>query len=197
MVIAIAAAIMIAGGARGLFEEAVKAMGASAIEPRRFRDTMGRFASGITIIGGVTDDGLAGFACQSFCSVSCEPALISFCVMKSSTSWPRIRPLGRFSVNVLADGQEKVSQSFARSDAPKWASVPWTSSPGGNPLVAASLMWLDCTVFAEHEAGDHYIVIGEVKDMSPPEWHPTGAPLIYFRGHYRRLHHGATSEARS
>lgn len=150
---------------------------------------MGRYASGITVIGGIVADEPAGFTCQSFYSVSSAPALVSFCVMNTSTSWPRIRPVGRFSVNVLAEGQEQVSNDFALSGGPKWAAVDWSLSPAGNPLVAGSLMWLDCDVFAEHEAGDHHIVIGKVKTMSPADWHESGTPLLYYKGAYRHLRH--------
>jgi flavin reductase (DIM6/NTAB) family NADH-FMN oxidoreductase RutF len=156
---------------------------------------MGRYASGITVIGGLVGDEPAGFTCQSFYSVSCAPPLVSFCVMKTSTSWPRIRPVGRFSVNVLAEGQQQVSHAFARSGGPKWAGVDWTLSPAGNPLIAQTLMWLDCDLFAEHEAGDHHIVIGEVRTMSPANWHASGAPLLYFRGAYHHLHRDSRDEA--
>ncbi len=168
---------------------------ASPIDAAEFRDRMGRYASGITIIGGLVGDEPAGFTCQSFYSVSSLPPLVSFCVMKTSTSWPLIRPAGRFSVNVLAEGQQQISQSFAHSGGPKWLSVDWTLSPAGNPLIPGTLMWLDCELFAEHEAGDHHIVIGEVKTMSAADWHESGAPLLYFRGAYHHLHRRAGQSA--
>ncbi|TCR60802.1 flavin reductase family protein [Bosea sp. BK604] len=158
-----------------------------------FRDRMGRYASGITIIGGLVGDEPAGFTCQSFYSVSSDPPLVSFCVMKTSTSWPRIRPGGRFSVNVLSEGQQEISRAFARSGGQKWLGIKWGLSLGGNPLIEKTLMWLDCEVFAEHEAGDHFIVIGKVKDMSPADWHEHGTPLLYFRGQYHHLRSAATA----
>ncbi len=164
---------------------------ASSIDAYELRDRMGRYASGITIIGGLVAEEPAGFTCQSFCSVSSAPPLVSFCVMKTSTSWPRIRTVGRFSVNVLAEGQQPISQRFAHSGGPKWLGVDWTLSPAGNPLVAETLMWLDCELFAEHEARDHHIVVGEVKAMSAADWHEGGAPLLYFRGAYHHLHRHA------
>jgi 3-hydroxy-9,10-secoandrosta-1,3,5(10)-triene-9,17-dione monooxygenase reductase component len=163
------------------------ALNDSPIDVQAFRDRMGRYASGITIIGGIADREPAGFTCQSFYSVSTDPPLVSFCVMKTSTSWPRIRPTGTFSVSVLSDGQQEVSQAFARSGGPKWLGVNWKPSRGGNPLIEKSLMWLDCDVFAEHEAGDHHIVVGKVKDMSPADWYEGATPLLYFRGRYHQL----------
>lgn len=159
---------------------------ATPIDPRAFRETLGHYPSGITIIAGHDGVRPIGFTCQSFYSVSLEPPLISFSVMKTSTSYPPIRDVGRFSVNVLARSQTAISNQFARSGTEKWAGVAWTPSRAGSPLILGSLMWLDCTLHAEYEAGDHYIVVGRV--------HETGehaaddaVPLLYYRGRYRQL----------
>ncbi|HWH25976.1 MAG TPA: flavin reductase family protein [Pseudolysinimonas sp.] len=156
------------------------------IDARAFRDTLGHYASGITIIAGLEGDEPVGFTCQSFYSVSAEPPLISFSVMTNSTTYPRIRETGKFAVNVLAHDQHTVSNQFARKGTDKWAGIDWALTKGGNPVIANTLMWLDCTIWAEHEAGDHLIVIGEVHEMSPAEWH-TSEPLLYFKGQYRHL----------
>lgn len=156
------------------------------IDPRAFRDTLGHYASGITIIGGLAGDEPVGFTCQSFYSVSTEPPLVSFSVMLNSTTYPRIRETGKFSVNVLADTQHEISNQFARKGTDKWAGIDWNPTRNHNPVIANTLMWLDCDIFAEYEAGDHYIVIGRVKEMSTPEWH-SGDPLLYFKGQYRHL----------
>ena len=166
---------------------AMEASSGLRIDPYQFRDRLGRYASGITIIGGLVDEAPAGFTCQSFYSVSIEPPLVSFCVMKASTSWPRIRPTNRFSVNVLSEGQQDVSKAFARSGSDKWFNINWQTSANGNPIIAETLMWLDCELFAEHEAGDHNIVIGRVMQVSPPDWHDGARPLLYFNGQYHHL----------
>lgn len=158
-----------------------------AIEPRAFRDTLGCYASGVTIIGGFDKAEPIGFTCQSFYSVSIEPPLVSFSVMMTSTSYPRIRDTGKFSVNVLSHAQDYISDQFARKGTDKWAGVQWGLSRNENPIITGTLMWLDCELFAEHEAGDHYIVIGQVNEMSSAEWHD-GEPLLFFRGQYRHLH---------
>lgn len=157
-----------------------------AFDPRVFRDTLGHYASGITIISGIDDEGPVGFTCQSFYSVSTEPPLVSFSVMTTSTTYPRVRETGTFAVNVLAHDQHGVSNQFARKGTDKWAGIDWTPSVSGNPVIADTLMWLDCDIWAEHEAGDHYIVIGRVKEMSPASWHKE-EPLLYFKGQYRHL----------
>ena len=153
----------------------------------RFRETLGHYASGITIISGLFDDAPVGFTCQAFSSLSVAPPLVSFNVMNSSTSYPKIRESGKFSVNVLAHDQHPVSNQFARKGTDKWAGIDWDVTRGGNPVIDQTLMWLDCELFAEYEGGDHTIVVGRVLEMSPPDWR-RGEPLLYFRGQYRRLH---------
>ena len=156
------------------------------IDPRVFRETLGHYPSGITVIAGHDGDRPIGFTCQSFYSVSMEPPLVSFSVMRTSTSYPPIRATGRFAVNVLAGDQTAISNQFARSGTDKWNAVEWRPSRSGNPILRGSLMWLDCAVHAEYEAGDHYIVVGRVLDTSD---HAAAddLPLLYYRGCYRQL----------
>lgn len=156
------------------------------IDPRAFRDALGHFASGVTIVSGIDEDGPIGFTCQSFYSVSMDPPLISFSVMRTSTTYPRIRETGRFAVNVLSHDQDAVSSQFARSGSDKWAGVSWTTTAAGDPVIEGTLLWLDCEIWAEHEAGDHLIVIGRVVETSPAHWR-RHEPLLFFKGAYRHL----------
>jgi 3-hydroxy-9,10-secoandrosta-1,3,5(10)-triene-9,17-dione monooxygenase reductase component len=156
------------------------------VDTLRFRQTLGQYASGITVIAGFHDDAPVGFTCQAFSSLSASPPLISFNVMNSSTSYPKLRESGRFSVNVLAHNQHTVSNQFASKGVDKWAGIGWDLTRHGNPVIDETLMWLDCELFAEYEGGDHTIVVGKVLEMSPADWHQ-GEPLLYFRGKYRAL----------
>ncbi|HAQ60278.1 MAG TPA: flavin reductase [Microbacterium sp.] len=158
----------------------------STIDARVFRDTLGHYASGITVISGRDAEGPIGFTCQSFYSVSMDPPLVSFSVMTTSTTYPRIHETGSFAVNVLAHHQDAVSSQFARKGADKWAGISWRPSAAGNPVIEDTLMWLDCDIWAEYEAGDHLVVIGRVKELSPAEWHRY-EPLLFFKGSYRHL----------
>jgi len=161
-------------------------LSSTAIEPSRFREALGHYASGITVITSLIDGQPVGFTCQSFYSVSVNPPLVSFSVMCSSASYPAIRQAGRFAVNILSGGQVGISNQFARRGTDKWQGVHWHTSPLGNPVIAGSLHWLDCEIHAEHAAGDHLIVIGEVKALNPQE-PATTQPLLYFKGQYCNL----------
>jgi len=158
----------------------------SAIEPLRFREALGHYASGITVITSHVDGEPIGFTCQSFYSVSMSPPLVSFSVKRSSYSYPRIRQAGRFAVNILSGEQVGISDQFARQGEDKWRGVEWQESPLGNPIIADSLHWLDCEIHAEHAAGDPLIVIGEVKALNPRDIAAT-QPLLYFKGQYCNL----------
>ncbi|MBV7536820.1 flavin reductase family protein [Duganella sp. sic0402] len=158
----------------------------TAIESLRFREALGHYASGLTVITSHIDGELIGFTCQSFYSVSMNPPLVSFSVMSSSASYPGIRQAGRFAVNILSEQQVQISNQFARRGTDKWHDVAWHASPLGNPIIAGSLHWLDCEIYAEHTAGDHLIVIGEVKALDLQEAAAT-QPLLYFKGQYRNI----------
>ncbi|KGC17313.1 flavin-dependent monooxygenase, reductase subunit [Burkholderia gladioli] len=158
----------------------------AAIEPLRFREALGHYASGITVIASHVDSEPIGFTCQSFHSVSMSPPLVSFNVMSNSASYPKIRQAGRFVVNILSDEQIGISNQFARRGTDKWQGVEWRASPLGNPIIAGSLHWLDCEIYAEYAAGDHLIVIGEVKAIDA-EAAAAAQPLLYFKGQYCNL----------
>ncbi|MFJ7141133.1 MAG: flavin reductase family protein [Pseudomonas protegens] len=163
----------------------------TAIEPLNFREALGHYASGITVITSQVDGEPIGFTCQSFYSVSMSPPLVSFSVMSSSASYPKIRQAGRFVVNILSGEQVRISNQFARKGSDKWHGVQWQESPLGNPIITGSLHWLDCEIHAEHAAGDHLIVIGEVKALNLQQAAAT-QPLLYFKGQYCNLAaHGA------
>lgn len=158
----------------------------TAIEPLAFRKALGHYASGITVITSMNDNEPIGFTCQSFHSVSINPPLVSFSVMSSSASYPKIRQAGRFAVNILSDAQVSISNQFAQRGADKWRDVDWMTSPMGNPLIARSLHWLECDIYAEYTAGDHLIVIGEVKALTNNDT-SLASPLLYFKGRYCHL----------
>lgn len=165
-------------------------LASAAIDPLRFRQALGQFASGVTVITAQINDSPIGFTCGSFYSVSINPALVSFCVKKESAAYPAIQQVGRFAVNILNAEQSALSNQFAQRGGDKWRAVDWSLSERGNPLIAGAIQWIECEIYAEHEAGDHLIVVGEVKALSQAQ---AREPLVHFTGQYRQLAEAAAS----
>ncbi len=155
----------------------------TSADPSTMRSVLGHFPSGVTIVTGTTPDGPAGFTCQSFSSLSLDPPLVLVLPGRSSSSWPRIEATGRFCVNVLAEGQRELSTRFARSGGDKFSGVEWATSGLGSPVLAGATAWIDCTLHAVHDGGDHLIVVGAVHDLGATDDIP---PLVFHRGGYAR-----------
>jgi 3-hydroxy-9,10-secoandrosta-1,3,5(10)-triene-9,17-dione monooxygenase reductase component len=167
---------------------------------RRFRDVVGRFASGVTVVTGIDGDTPVGLTCQSFSSVSLEPPLVLVVIAKTSRAWPVIERAGRFCVNVLAAEQVALAEVMATRGIDKFAGVAWRPSAAtGSPVLAGSLALVDCTIHAVHEAGDHRVAIGRVVDLLVPGEDEadgpgaTSGPLLFYRGDYRTAHDAASA----
>ncbi|MEK9521384.1 flavin reductase family protein [Streptomyces sp. NPDC087908] len=155
------------------------------VEAAEFRRVLGHFASGVTVVTALDADGPAGFACQSFASLSLDPPLVAFMVARTSTTWPRIAGAGTFCVNILGAGQGPLCRSFAVSGADKFAGVDWTPAPAtGSPRLPGAPAWIDCAITAVHTGGDHLIVVGRVAALGAEE---DGEPLLFHRGRFGRL----------
>jgi 3-hydroxy-9,10-secoandrosta-1,3,5(10)-triene-9,17-dione monooxygenase reductase component len=149
----------------------------------KFRQVLGHFPTGVTVITSVHEGQPVGLAVGSFASLSLEPPQVLFCPGKQSSTWPKIHATGSFCVNILAEDQEDVCRVFASSAADKFAEVGWKKSGNGSPILDGVLAYIDCTVADVVEAGDHYVVIGGVQDL---EVRHEGGPLLFFRGGYGR-----------
>jgi 3-hydroxy-9,10-secoandrosta-1,3,5(10)-triene-9,17-dione monooxygenase reductase component len=149
-----------------------------------FRDVLGHFATGVTIITATDAEGPAGVAANSFTSVSLDPPLVLFCVARTSTTWPRIERARKFAVNILGEHQEELSRLFALKGADRFGQTEWHIGVGGSPVLHDVLAYIDCEFWAEYDGGDHIIVVGKVLDLGIT--HDAG-PLVFFRGRYGRL----------
>ena len=156
----------------------------TSTDEARFRQVLGHFATGVTVVTGMAGDEPVGLAVNSFTSVSLEPALVAFCVAKRSQTWPRLRVAGAFCVNILSQGQEALSRAFAGHPPDRFLGVGWRPSRSGAPILAGALAWIECTVADEHDAGDHVIIVGRVQDLDVGE---EGGPLVFYRGGYGRF----------
>jgi flavin reductase (DIM6/NTAB) family NADH-FMN oxidoreductase RutF len=154
------------------------------VDPQVLREVLGHFASGVTVVTAVTADGPTGFTCQSFSSLSLDPPLVAFAPARTSQTWAKLRGIGTFCVNVLAEGQDDVSQNFARSGADKFDGVAWSPSAHGSPVLDGVVAWIDGELWAEYDGGDHSIVVARVLDLGAD---PERRPLLYHRGTYGLL----------
>ena len=150
----------------------------------KYRQVLGHFPTGVTVITAMEDGKPVGFAVGSFASLSLEPPTVLFCAGKNSTSWPKIEQAGSFCVNILADDQEDVCRVFASKSEDKFAEIGWKHSDGGSPIIGGVLAYIDCKLGSVIESGDHFVVVGEVNEL---EVMHEGGPLLFFRGGYGRF----------
>ncbi len=155
------------------------------LDTREFRRTLGQFASGVVIATGWHEGEPAGFAAQSFTSVSLDPPLVAVCPAKSSRSWPKLRNSGSFCINILTEHQQSVSDVFAQTGIDKFGDLDWRPGATGAPVLTGALAYIDCELVEEHDAGDHTIAVGRVRDLGVLNGEQ--GPLVFFRGAYELL----------
>ncbi len=155
--------------------------GPGSIDSARYRQVLGHFATGVTVVTTADGDRPVGLAVNSFTSVSLDPPLVAFCVARTSSTWPRIRAKGSFCVNILAEDQEDLCRAFAGRGPERFRGAGWRPAESGAPILAGGLAWLDCTIEVEHDGGDHVMVVGRVRAMGVDQ---EGRPLVFYRGGY-------------
>lgn len=162
---------------------AIKGADVSTIDPRSFRNVLGRFATGVGVVLVEGEDGPQGMTVNSFTSLSLEPPLVLFCARNGSVTAERIREKKVFSINILTESQEAVSRYFAGArDVEPGAEWRWHE---GAPYVDGANASLICRLAETYPGGDHTIVIGEVIAIETPS--QPAEPLLYYCGRYRRL----------
>jgi flavin reductase (DIM6/NTAB) family NADH-FMN oxidoreductase RutF len=154
------------------------------MDQRRFRDTVGAFPTGVTIVTARGDDGPAGLTTNAFASVSLDPPLVLVCFDNASRTLPVVREARRFAVNILRAGQEDLAAVFAskRVAAEKFAAVTHAEAHGV-PVLDHALAWMVCDVQQLVPAGDHTIGLAAVCALERFD----GEPLLFWRGDYRGL----------
>ena len=158
---------------------------APAFDSARFRRVLGHYPTGVCIVTAMEDGTMpAGMAVGSFTSVSLDPPLVAFFPDKRSSSWPRIERTRKFCVNVLASDQLDLCKRFAMSGGDKFAGITHRLSTNGSPILDGVVAWIDCDLHATHDAGDHLIVLGEVREL---EVETPNGPLLFFQGAYGRF----------
>jgi flavin reductase (DIM6/NTAB) family NADH-FMN oxidoreductase RutF len=151
-----------------------------------FRQALGAFATGVTVITTRGEDHLFGMTANAFSSVSLDPPLILVCVISGTTGAEVIEQNQRFAVNILGSHQEPISRYFASKDRPRgleaFDEIPHSTAVTGSPVIDGAAGYLDCRLHAAHDAGDHVIFIGEVLAIAHE---PDVDPLVYHGGRYR------------
>jgi 3-hydroxy-9,10-secoandrosta-1,3,5(10)-triene-9,17-dione monooxygenase reductase component len=157
------------------------------IDGDELRSAMRRFAAGIAVVTFVADGERDGLTVGSLVSLSLEPPLIGISIGLDSARYEPLRRAGRFAVSILAGGQMRIAQHFARSGIPPlalWSGIPLRESEHAEPLIDGAVAWLGCSTKTEHWAGDHTIFVGEVEWIELGE---DGPGLVYFRSEYRAV----------
>lgn len=154
------------------------------VSPEEFRAALGAYATGVTVVTAIGEQGPSGATANAVTSLSLDPPMMLACLDRGSRTLTSVRAQGRFGVNALAAGQEALARRFAGKDdeAEKWEGVEWAESDE-LPRLEGSLMWVGCELRDLIDGGDHLILTGNVLAVDSREGHP----LLFHRGAYRDL----------
>jgi flavin reductase (DIM6/NTAB) family NADH-FMN oxidoreductase RutF len=153
-------------------------------DSRDFRNALGAFPTGVTVVTAIDKNGNPiGFTANSFTSASLDPRIILICIDKASINLDVFKDGEAFAVNVLSESQQQISTTFATPVEDRFSQIDWTISSQGSPLINNSVAWFDCKTKKILDAGDHYILLGNVKDFNSG----ASTPLVFLRGNYVNL----------
>ncbi|MCS3451082.1 MULTISPECIES: flavin reductase family protein [Bradyrhizobium] len=156
----------------------------SAIDPRDFRNALGTFATGVTIVTAMSAEGRPyGITCNSFASVSLNPPLVLWSLGTFSQGLPIFQNASHFTVNVLDASQQALAMQFARSSGDKFAGVSWTPGLGNAPVLADVVANFQCRAANRYYGGDHVIFLGAVEAYA----YNRNNPLLFARGGFGRF----------
>jgi flavin reductase (DIM6/NTAB) family NADH-FMN oxidoreductase RutF len=158
------------------------------IDERGFRNALGRFATGVTVVTMRSHGRDYGLTVNAFMSVSLDPPLVAICVDKGSPAHETLLRGERYGVSILSEGQQDVSDYFAGRAS---IVVEPFGSFQGFPVIEGSQADIVCRILAAHEAGDHTIFVGQVERL---RYADGGMPLLYYRGRYRQTQEPALVE---
>ncbi len=154
------------------------------IDHDAFRSVLGRFASGVTVVTSLDEEGKDhGMTVSAFCSLSLDPPLVLVCIDHSASMFDSLATANEFIVNILSERQEPLARRFSGPHPNRFDRIGYTRSASGIAILDDVLGYLECKRIAAHEGGDHCIYVGQVEDASSSE----GRPLLYYRGGYAQL----------
>jgi 3-hydroxy-9,10-secoandrosta-1,3,5(10)-triene-9,17-dione monooxygenase reductase component len=156
-----------------------------SFDTRTFRDALGLFVTGVTVITTRDPDGRpVGITANSFNSVSLDPPLVLWSLARQSRSLVAFEQADHFAVHILRIDQQDLSDQFATSMTDKFAGLDPLTGLGGIPLLKDYAARLQCRIYGRHPAGDHIVFIAEVERL---DLNRTARPLVYHGGHYAKL----------
>jgi flavin reductase (DIM6/NTAB) family NADH-FMN oxidoreductase RutF len=157
------------------------------ISSDQFRQVMGNFATGVTVVTTVDGKGKPyGLTVSAFTSVSLDPVQVLVCLDNRLSGFEHFQTARKFGVSILSENQEDLSRMFAKKDSERPASIYFEGTLG-IPLLRDALATLECATAATYPGGDHTIFLGEVQAAEVREAKQGANPLLYFRGRYQRL----------
>jgi flavin reductase (DIM6/NTAB) family NADH-FMN oxidoreductase RutF len=156
------------------------------LDRAELREAFGKFPTGVTVVTTVADDGSpVGFTANSFSSVSLDPPLLLVCPARSMSCFSIFETCRRFAVNVLAEGQQEISSTFAVYQGDRFSEISWRQDAAGQPLIDGAVGQFSCTTHQTVDAGDHIILIGAIDSVVSSERPSLG----FFSGGYFSLGH--------
>lgn len=154
------------------------------MDPRHFRNALGRFTTGVTIVTCLDAAGQpVGLTANSFNSLSLDPPLLLWSLRSASPSMGAFKAAPRFAVNVLAEAQVELSRRFASRSEDRFADLAWAQGEHGSPVLAGCAAVFECETLTHQVAGDHRLFIGRVLACTESPL----PPLLFQAGHYRLL----------
>lgn len=154
------------------------------VDPHAFRNALGRFATGVTVVTTMADGAPVGVTANAFTSVSLKPPLVLVCLGESLGCLDAFKGSEHFAISVLASDQETISARFATKGIDRFEHTAWRHSERGLPILDNVLASIECAKHAQMEFGDHTIFIGEVLTARCVI---NGDPLLFYGGEFRRL----------
>jgi flavin reductase (DIM6/NTAB) family NADH-FMN oxidoreductase RutF len=157
--------------------------GLQSLPSERFREVIGHFASGVTVITALHDGRPYGTTASAVASLSLQPPMVLICMNKTSETGRAISATGRFAINILGEDQPAAAVRFAGKGADKFDGIATTPGAWGEPLIDDALATLECRVVEDTTGGTHWVFLAEVDHASERP----GTPLAYYRGEFHTL----------
>lgn len=154
----------------------------SADTARAFRQALGQFATGVTVVTTMGPDGPMGFTANSFSSLSLDPPLVLWSLAKSSSRFDIFNAAGHYAIHVLAQTQEDLALRFSKGGQ-GFADLNWHENADGAPILPSALARFDCAQHVTYPGGDHVIIVGQVLRLTQH----SGAPLVFAQGRFGRF----------